>query len=113
MEGAIITTQASAIEAIGQVLTLPFTFPMYLDGSVGQPRKRWAGYLDSVILLEKTRDKRKMTEGSPHGPGFDSRIAEIADTMEILGSSHLGEIDLCVFVLRDRTGKVIGETRVG
>jgi hypothetical protein len=54
-----------------------------------------------------------MTEGFPHGPGFDSRIAEIADTMEILGSSHLGEIDLCVFVLRDRTGKVIGETRVG
>lgn len=66
-----------------------------------------------MVLLKKTHDKLQMLQMPPHGPGFDEHTAEMADVMEIHGSTLLDISDRCVFVLRDKAGHIIGEVQAG
>jgi hypothetical protein len=71
-----------------------------------------AGYLDYMVLIQKTKDKDLMTKGAPFGPGFGEQLVGRAETMEVYGTSFSDEGDRCSFVLRDANGKILAETTI-
>lgn len=62
-----------------------------------------------MFVIEKTRDRSRMTAPPPLGPGFDEQTAGAACIMEVHGTSINDSHERCIFVLRDAQGRIVGE----